>query len=102
MSTAAGKESDARLSYWENLAIDHFKNLNVRHTHIDARNREDLNQDYVLEEMKQSNFVFFSGGSPNHLYDSIHDSDFSTELHHLEKRGIIAGCSAGARLWERK
>ena len=39
-STAAGKESDARLSYWENLAIEHFKNLNVRHTHIDARNRD--------------------------------------------------------------
>ena len=42
-STAAGKESDERLSYWENLAIEHFKNLNVSHKHIDARNREDLN-----------------------------------------------------------
>ena len=91
-----------RLSYWENLAINHFKNLNVSHIHIDARNREDLNQDYVLEEMKQSNFVFFSGGSPNHLYDSIHDSDFSTELHDVEKRGIIAGCSAGAMIMGEK
>ena len=84
------------------LAIEHFKNLNVSHIHIDARNREDLNQDSVIEEMKKSNFVFFSGGSPNHLYDSIHDSDFSTELHDVEKRGIIAGCSAGAMIMGEK
>ena len=101
-STAAGRESDERLSYWENLAIEHFKILNVSHTHIEARNREDLNQDSVIEEMKKSNFVFFSGGSPNHLYDSIHDSDFSTELHDVEKRGIISGCSAGAMIMGEK
>ena len=88
-ATAAGKEPDERLSYWENLAIEHFKNLNVSHTHIDARNRGDLNQDYTLEEMKKSNFVFFSGGSPNHLYDSIHDSDFSTELQNLVREGLL-------------
>tara|TARA_Y100000817_G_scaffold126131_1_gene98873 strand:- start:277 stop:948 length:672 start_codon:yes stop_codon:yes gene_type:complete len=102
LSTAAGKESDERLSYWENLAINHFKDLNVSHKHIDARNREDLNQGYVIEEMKKSNFVFFSGGSPTHLYDSIHDSKFSTELHDIEKRGIIAGCSAGAMIMGEK
>ncbi len=102
LSTAAGKESDKRLSYWENLAIVHFKNLNVNHKHIDARNREDLNHYSVIEEIRKSNFVYFSGGSPNHLYDSIHDSDFSNELHDLEKRGIIAGCSAGAMIMGEK
>ena len=49
-----------------------------------------------------SNFVFFSGGSPNHLYDSIHNSDFSTALHDVEKRGIISGCSAGAMIMGEK
>ena len=28
-STAAGNESDKRLLYWENLAIDHFSSLGV-------------------------------------------------------------------------
>ena len=101
-STAAGKESDERLSYWENLAIEHFKNLNVNHKHIDARNRNDLNMDSVIEEMKKSNFVFFSGGSPNHLYDAINDSKFSDELQNIENRGIIAGCSAGAMIMGEK
>ena len=101
-STAAGNESNERLSYWENLAIEHFKNLNINHKHIDARNRNDLNNSLVIEEMKKANFVFFSGGSPNHLYESIHDSDFSLELQEVEKRGIIAGCSAGAMIMGEK
>ena len=101
-STAAGKESDERLSYWKKLAKEHFKNLNVSHNHIDARNREDLNLKSVIDEMKKSNFVFFSGGSPNYLYDSIRDSDFSTELQEIENRGIIAGCSAGAMIMGEK
>ena len=52
--------------------------------------------------MKKANFVFFSGGSPNHLYDSIYDSEFSNELQNLESRGIIAGCSAGAMIMGEK
>ena len=35
-STAAGKESEERQEYWENLANIHFKSLNVRHKHIKA------------------------------------------------------------------
>ena len=101
-STAAGKESDERLLYWENLANTHFSNLNVKHKHIDARNHIDLNKESVIEEMKKANFVFFSGGSPSHLYDSIYDSEFSNELQNLESRGIIAGCSAGAMIMGEK
>ena len=80
-STAAGKESDERLMYWENLANTHFSNLNVKHQHIDARNRKDLNKESVIQEMKKANFVFFSGGSPNHLYDSIYDSESVSYTH---------------------
>ena len=101
-STAAGKESDERLLYWQNLAVDHFSTLGIKHKHFDARNRDDLNQDIVLDEMKNSNFIFFSGGSPTHLFDSIQDSKFSQELKNVENRGIIAGCSAGAMIMGEK
>jgi cyanophycinase-like exopeptidase len=52
--------------------------------------------------MKSANFVYFSGGSPIHLYDSIHNSKFSEELKNVENRGIIAGCSAGAMIMGEK
>ena len=70
-STAAGKESDERLSYWENLAIQHFKDLNVNHKHIDARNRDDLNKDLVIEDNRSS--------SPNGItiLENIEISEFA-------------------------
>jgi cyanophycinase-like exopeptidase len=52
--------------------------------------------------MKNANFVYFSGGSPTHLYDSIKDSNFHDELKNLENRGLIAGCSAGAMIMGEK
>ena len=55
-----------------------------------------------LEELKKANFVYFSGGSPTHLYDSIHDSLFFEELINVERRGIVAGCSAGAMIMGEK
>jgi cyanophycinase-like exopeptidase len=101
-STAAGKESDNRLHYWKNLAQEHFAKLGIDHKHIDARNREDLNKSTVIDAMRTSNFVYFSGGSPIHLYDSIYNSEFSVELENIENRGIIAGCSAGAMIMGEK
>ena len=101
-STAAGNESENRLLYWKNLAEEHFSKLGVDHNHIDARNRYDLNKSSVINEMKNTNFVYFSGGSPTHLYDSINDSAFADELKNIESRGIIAGCSAGAMIMGQK
>ena len=102
-STAAGLESDVRRQYWENLAINHFKALKVNHINLDARNREDLNSKNVLETVSSSNFIYFSGGNPNHLYSSIKDSHFENELKELLNRnGIIAGCSAGAMIFGNK
>ena len=51
---------------------------NIRH--IDAKNKNDLNKESVIQEMKKANFVFFSGGNPHHLYDSIYINEFSNEL----------------------
>ena len=101
-STAAGNESDNRLLYWKNLAEVHFSSLGIEHKHIEARNRQDLNTNAVIDEIKHSNFIYFSGGSPTHLYDSIHNSAFSVELKKVENRGIIAGCSAGAMIMGEK
>ena len=101
-STAAGKESDERFLYWKNLANNHFSSLGVKHKHIEAKDRDDLNSELVIQEMKNANFVYFSGGSPTHLYDSIKDSNFFDELKNLENRGLIAGCSAGAMIMGEK
>jgi len=95
-STAAGKENEERQEYWENLANIHFKSLNVRHKHIKARNKEEIMNNDVLYEISKSNFVYFSGGNPQHLFNSINNKKFINELLRIKKEGILAGCSAGS------
>jgi cyanophycinase len=101
--TAAGLESEDRLLYWENLAVRHFESLSVEHINFNARNREDLNSQEVLEAISNANFIYFSGGNPTHLYSSIKDTYFETALKEvLNRNGIVAGCSAGAMVFANK
>ena len=97
-STAAGKENKERQEYWENLANIHFSTLNVRHKHIKARNKEEIKNNDVLYEISKSNFVYFSGGNPQHLFNSINNKKFINELLRIKKEGILAGCSAGSMI----
>jgi len=101
--TAAGLESEERLKYWENLATNHFKSLSVDHINFNARNRNDLNSKEVLDAVSNANFIYFSGGNPSHLYSSIKDSLFENEMKSLlNRKGILAGCSAGAMIFANK
>jgi len=98
LSTAAGKESKERQEYWENLAYTHFKSLNVPHKHIKAQNKEEISNNSVMNEISKSNFVYFSGGNPQHLFNSINNKKFINELLRIKKEGILAGCSAGSMI----
>ena len=98
LSTAAGKESKERQEYWENLSNTHFKSLNVPHKHIKAQNKEEITNDYLIYEMSKSNFLYFSGGNPQHLFNSINNKKFINELLRIKKEGILAGCSAGSMI----
>ena len=101
-STAAGKESIERQEYWKNLAIEHFKSLNFRHKHIEAKNKDEIEDKFVINEMSKANIVYFSGGNPQHLINSISVNSFLDELLRIKKIGIIAGCSAGAMIMGEK
>ena len=101
-STAAGKESIERQEYWKNLALNHFKSLGLRHKHIEAKNKKEIDDSYVMNEMSKANCVYFSGGNPQHLINSITVNNFMDELLRIKKIGILAGCSAGAMIMGEK
>ena len=100
--TAAGKESIERQKYWKNLATKHFKSLGVRHKHFEANNKNEIDAKHVINEMSQANIVYFSGGNPQHLINSISADNFMNELKRIKKIGILAGCSAGAMIMGEK
>ena len=101
-ATAAGKESIEKQDYWKKLAINHFKSIGVPHKHIDAKNKDEIDDEQVINEMSKANFVYFSGGNPQHLINSISVNKFMNELIRIRKNGILAGCSAGAMIMGKK
>ena len=101
--TAAGKENTSRINYWCDLATNHFSDLNVEHKNIKALKHNDFFNEELLEEVKQSNFIYFSGGNPTYLYETIKGTPFYDEIINLHNNGgIIAGCSAGAMIMGEK
>ena len=69
--TAAGLESEERIQYWLNLADEHFEKLGVQHKSIKALNVTDYNKPETIAEVEKANFIYFSGGNPNHLYETL-------------------------------
>ena len=101
--TAAGLESRERVQYWIDLANNHFEKLGVRHSSIKALNVDDYNNPETLAEIEKANFVYFSGGNPNHLYETLKKSNAWEKILAIhEKGGILAGCSAGAMIMGEK
>ena len=97
--TAAGLESEERIQYWLDLGDEHFAKLNVNHKSIRALNVNDYNKPETLAEIEKANFIYFSGGNPNHLYDTLSSSLAWEKLLRIHNNGgILAGCSAAAMI----
>ena len=101
--TAAGKESSSRINYWCDLATSHFSNFDVDHKNIKALKHNDFFDDKLIEEVKKANFIYFSGGNPTYLYETIKDTPFFNEVMNIHNNGgVVAGCSAGAMIMGEK
>ena len=101
--TAAGLESEKRIQYWLDLADHHFEKLGVEHKSINALNVEDFNSPKTIAEIEKANFIYFSGGNPNHLYETLSNSLALEKLLAIHNNGgILAGCSAGAMIMGEK
>lgn len=95
--TAAGKESDYKK--WINAGIKHFSKLGAEAIGFEVINNKDANNIRVAEKIKEFQLVYFSGGDPGHLFQSLKGSVFWNNIYENYKSGaIIAGSSAGAMI----
>ena len=101
--TAAGKESSSRIDYWCDLAETHFSQFNANHQNIRALKHNDFFDEELLDTVRKANFIYFSGGNPTYLYDTIKNTPFFNEIVKIHNNGgILAGCSAGAMIMGEK
>lgn len=99
LPTAAGREGAASVQRWSSMGMEHFQRLGAD-VHavriIDRASAEDARWEPLLEG---ADLVYFSGGDPGYLYETMRGSRAWNALQRAWGRGAVyAGCSAGAMI----
>jgi len=99
LPTAAGQEGDASVGRWLRMGVEHFEALGAEVTPahiIDRASADDPQWEVALEN---ADLIYFSGGNPMYLYETMHGSRAWTAAQKAWERGAVyAGCSAGAMI----
>jgi len=99
LPTAAGDEGDKSVSRWSKMGEEHFTNLgaDVQSLRvIDVKSANDPGHALILE---QADIIYFSGGNPSYLYNTMKDSLVWQAAQKAWARGAVyVGCSAGAMI----
>ena len=102
LPTAAGLEEPASPRRWAQLGIHHFTKLGVQ---VEAANilvRENAFDQSWLPLLERADLIYFSGGSPRHVIDTLADSPAWEVIRARHAAGaVLAGCSAGAMAFGR-
>lgn len=103
LPTAAGKEGDRSVTRWSSMGIAHFEKLGADVNApriIDRQSADDPQWESFLEN---ADLIYFSGGNPGYLYQTMNGSRAWNAALRAWKRGAIyAGCSAGAMILARQ
>lgn len=101
LPTAAGTEGQNRLDYWMTLGESHFKRLGVNHVEsLPVFSRKDAENPDLIKKVRDANFVYISGGKPYYLLECFSGTGIVDALKDvLLKKGVVAGCSAGAMIF---
>jgi cyanophycinase len=99
LPTASGREGDASVNRWSNMGVEHFTQLGAEVQAlpvIDTASANDLNHATAIEE---ADLIYFSGGDPRYLYQTMKNSLVWQAAQKAWARGAAyAGCSAGAMI----
>lgn len=99
LPTAAGREGDGSVNRWSNMGIEHFQKLGAEVNALRIIDRESANDPQWESFLENADLIYFSGGDPNYLYQTINGSRAWNAAKRAWERGAIyAGCSAGAMI----
>jgi len=95
--TAAGRESEDRLSYWKNLGKSQGNLLGVESIFLPIFNREDANNPDLAKQIADSALMYMSGGDPHYLAQTLMGTlVWDAIVGNWSSGASLAGCSAGA------
>jgi cyanophycinase len=95
--TAAGRESRDRISFWKDLGERQARDIGVKSRFIPIFDRNAARSSEFVAQVRDAALVYFSGGDPHHLANSLRDTPVWDAIYeNWLTGGSIAGCSAGA------
>ncbi len=103
LPTAAGKEGDGSINRWSNMGVEHFQKLGADVSALRIIDRASADDPQFESTLEAADLIYFSGGDPNYLYQTLNGSRAWNAAQKAWARGAIyAGCSAGAMILGQK
>ncbi|HSL30233.1 MAG TPA: Type 1 glutamine amidotransferase-like domain-containing protein [Anaerolineales bacterium] len=99
LATAAGREGDSSVNRWLSMGIQHFQGLGAEAIPVRVVDHESANDPQWEPVLESADLIYFSGGDPGYLYETLKGSSAWGAARRAWERGAIyAGCSAGAMI----
>jgi cyanophycinase len=103
LPTAAGREGEVSLARWSNMGVDHFSRLGADVRTVPVIDKQSANSPEHASVIEAADLIYFSGGDPGYLHQTLKDSLAWTAAQKAWSRGAVyAGCSAGAMILARE
>lgn len=103
LATAAGKEGDSSINRWLRMGVQHFTELGADVEQVRVTDRESANDPRWEPILENADLIYFSGGDPGYLHETMKGSLAWTAAGRAWARGAIyAGCSAGAMILSKR
>ncbi|NWG34594.1 MAG: Type 1 glutamine amidotransferase-like domain-containing protein [Chloroflexi bacterium] len=103
LPTAAGREGEASINRWSDMGILHFQALGAEAQALRIIDRQSADDPQCEPALENADLIYFSGGDPGYLYDTMNGSRAWNAAQRAWARGAIyAGCSAGAMILARR
>lgn len=97
LPTAAGLEEPGSPARWVRMGLDHFARLGARAEAALILSRQDAHDPRWLGLLRSADFIYYSGGNPQHLIETMRGSPAWEAILQRHSHGaVLAGCSAGA------
>jgi cyanophycinase-like exopeptidase len=100
---ASAPEGDGVFDRWARMGLVHYRAMGLEPVVVPLRTRADAERAETAGALAGVGMVFFSGGNPRYLADTIRETRFWSALNDALDGGVVyAGCSAGAMVASRR
>jgi cyanophycinase len=99
LPTASAPDGPGVPERWIKMGVDHFTQLGAQAEGLLVLDRADCDDPAHADRIRAANLVYFSGGKPDFLRQTLVDTAVWAAVREMfDRGGVLAGCSAGAMI----